>query len=217
MLQELLNGLEETLFMVFSAGLLTWLIGLPLGTLLAVTGPDKILENAYLRNTLSVLIHTTRNIPYVAFMVALIPLTKWVIGTSEGSIAAIVPLTLAAIPFFAEACESAINKLQPGLIEAARSVGATSFQILYKVLIPEALPSIISGLTSTLTRLVGYSTIAGALGGGGLGGLIVLRGYQNFQPEFVWGTLLILLALVLSIQTCGDYIANGNAQNTIAD
>ncbi len=144
-------------------------------------------------------------------MVSIIPFTRFVAGSVEGSIAAVIPLTLASIPYFAQLSEKAISKIQPGLIEAALAIGASPLQIIYKVLIPEALPNIISALTSTLIHLIGYSTIAGALGSGGLGNLIIHKGYQSFHTDYVVATVISLIALVQTIQICGDYIANGSA------
>ena len=210
MLHDLFNALEETLFMVFSAGLLTWVIGLPLGALLSVTGPNKFLEKRFIYSPLHFVVRTTRSIPYIVFMICLIPFTRLVAGSIEGSMAAVIPLTLASIPYFAQLSEKAISKAPAGLIEAALAIGASPIQIIYKVLIPEALPNIISALTSTLIHLIGYSTIAGALGGGGLGGLMIQKGYQSFHADYVIATVIILVALVQTVQICGDYIANGS-------
>ena len=214
MLHDLFNALEETLFMVFSAGLLTWLIGLPLGALLSATGPNKFLENKYIYAPLHFITRTTRSIPYIVFMIAIIPFTRLVAGSVEGSIAAVIPLTLASIPYFAQLTEKAISKAPAGLIEASLAIGASPLQIIYKVLIPEALPNIIAALTNTLIHLIGYSTIAGALGGGGLGSLIVHKGYQSFHTDYVLATVVLLISLIQAIQICGDYIANGSAHKS---
>ncbi|HQY22555.1 MAG TPA: methionine ABC transporter permease [Gammaproteobacteria bacterium] len=210
MLHELLNALEETLFMVFSAGLLTWVMGLPIGALLSVTNTGKILENKLIYKTLHFCIHTMRSLPYIVFMIAMIPFTQFLVGAYEGCIAAVVPLTLAAIPYFAQLSEKALNRIQPGIIEAAKAVGASPFQIIYKVLIPEALPNIIKALTLTLVHLIGYSTIAGAIGAGGLGSLMIYKGYHAFHFDYVFATAVILIALIHIIQFSGHYIASGN-------
>lgn len=210
MLHELLNALEETLFMVFSAGLLTWIIGLPLGAILSVTNTGKFLENAFVYKVLNFCINTMRSLPYIVFMIAIIPFTQFLVGAYEGCIAAVVPLTLAAVPYFAQLCEKSINRIQPGIIEATKAIGATPFQIIYKVLIPEALPNIIKALTMTLVHLIGYSTVAGAIGAGGLGSLIICNGYQVFHFDYVLATVISLIALIHIIQFCGNYIANGN-------
>lgn len=210
MLHELFNALEETLFMVFTAGLLTWIIGLPLGALLSVTRQEQMMENYLIHKGLHFFINTTSSIPYIILMIAAIPLTQTLMGTEEGSIAAIVPLTLAATPLFARLTSNALDQVPEGLLEAALSVGASKFQIIYKVLIPEALPNIISGLTTTLVHLVGYSAIAGALGSGGLGGLAVHKGYYSFQTDYVLATVIALMAIIQLIQSCGDYIVYGS-------
>lgn len=210
MLHELLNALEETLFMVFAAGLLTWMLGLPMGILLSITNTGKILENKLVYKILYFCIHTTRSVPYIALMIVMIPLTQFLVGAYEGCIAAVVPLTLAAIPHFAQFSEKALNRIQPGIIEAAKTIGATTFQIIYKVLIPEALPNIIKALTLTLIHLIGYSTIAGAVGAGGLGSLIIEKGYHAFHFDYVLATVVILVLLLHIIQFSGNYIANGS-------
>lgn len=210
MLHELLNALEETLFMVFSAGLLTLIIGLPIGALLSITHTGKILENNGIYKTLYFWIYAIRSVPYIVLMIAIIPLTQFLVGVYEGCIAAVVPLTLAAIPHFAQLSEKALNRIQPGVIEAAKAVGASPFQIIYKVLIPEALPNIIKALTITLVQLIGYSTIAGAVGAGGLGSLMIYKGYHDFHFDYVLATVVILIALIQIIQLSGNYIASGN-------
>jgi D-methionine transport system permease protein len=210
MLHELLNALEETLFMVFAAGLLTWIIGLPLGTLLSITRPRQFLESYLIFKILKFFINTTHSVPYIILMVLVIPLTRWLMGTEEGSVAAIFPLTLAAVPLFARLTSTALNQVPKGLIETAESVGATPFQIIYKVLIPEALPNIINAFTTTLIHLVGYSAIAGTLGSGGLGSLAVHKGYHLFQTDYVLATVMTLMAVIHLIQACGDYIVYGS-------
>jgi D-methionine transport system permease protein len=210
MFHEIMRALEETIFMVFAAGLFTWLIGLPLGMLLATTAKGKLLENKIIHRPLQVFLTTTRSVPYVALMISVIPLTQWITGSKEGCFAAILPLTLAAIPYFTDLSERAIHRVPLGLIEAAESMGASRWQIIYKVLFPEALPNIIKGLTQTITHLIGYSTIAGALGCGGLGSLLIQQGYHVFQIEYVLTTLILMVALTHLIQRCGHYIADGN-------
>lgn len=209
MFYELLNALEETLFMIFAAGLLTWVIGLPLGTLLSITASEKFLDNPYFYKPLAGLLNITRSIPYIALMIAVIPFTRFIAGSIDGCVAAVVPLTLASIPYFAQLCEKAINKIEPGLIKAARMAGASPLQIIYKILIPEALPAIIKSFTIILTHLVGYSTIAGTLGAGGLGTLMIQNGYQTFHADYVVSAMVLLVVLIKMIQSCGDYIVHG--------
>lgn len=210
MLHDLLNAIEETLFMVFTAGLFSWIIGLPLGALYSVARPGQFLDNPILFKALHFFINTTSSIPYIILMITLIPFTRLLIGTEEGSVAAVVPLTLAAIPLFTRLTSNAISHVPKGLIEAAQSVGASPLQIIYKVLIPEALPKIIAALTTTLVHIVGYSVIAGALGGGGLGALAIHKGYYSFQADYMLATIITLMAITKIIQACGDYIVYGN-------
>lgn len=212
MLHNLLSAFEETLFMVIASGLLTLLLGLPLGILLAVTHPKQLFENAWLHKSLDLLIQATHSIPYVILMVALIPFSRWLMGTEEGCLAAILPLTLATIPFFAKLCEQAIHDIPQGLVDTVQAMGGTPFQIIRYVFLPEAQPKIIRGLTVTLTHLVGYSTIAGALGSGGLGNLAIDKGYHYhvFQADYVFATVIVLVIMVQAIQKIGEYIAQVN-------
>jgi len=215
MLHELLSAVEETLFMVFTSGLLTWIIGLPLGAYLSITRPHHLLGNAFIHKPLSLIMKTALSIPYLVFMIALIPFTRYLTGAQEGTLAAILPLTLAGIPHFAKLTENAINKIPQGLIETAQSVGATPFQTIYKVLIPEALPEIIQGLTSTLNHLLGFSLIAGTIGAGGLGNLVIVKGYYKFQVEYIAATIAILMLLTLILHLCGNYIIHGNLKKML--
>lgn len=210
MLHELLNALEETLFMVFTAGVLTWLIGLPLGALLCLTKPDHLIPSPLFNHVLALILNTARSIPFVIFLIALIPFTRLLMGTGEGSIAAILPITLAGIPLFAQLTFNALQTIPKGVIEAAETVGATSFQILYKVLIPEALPDIIKALAETLIQILGYSVMAGVLGAGGIGGLVVQKGYQTFQMDYILTSAILLILLVQIIKICSNYIVEGS-------
>ncbi len=207
MLYELIIALEETLFMVFSSGLLTWTLGLPLGILLYSTGSQKLLDNKGIHTILSLIIGTTRSIPYAAFNIALIPLTQEITGTQDGSLAALIPLSLIAIPHFAYLCHKALNKVPKALIEATQALGATTLQIICKVLIPESLAHLIQGFGMTLVQLISYSTIAGVLGGGGLGHLLTYKGYGHFQMDYVISVLALLVLLVQGVQRCTQYVA----------
>lgn len=213
MLHDLLNALEETLFMVFSAGLLTFIIGLPLGAMLFAAAPKQFLENTYIHKPLDFLLNTICAMPYIVFMIALTPVTHIVMGSIDSCISAVMPLTFAAIPTFAQRCDKALRNLPTGLVETAKAIGASPLQILYKILIPEALPDIMQGLTATLTHLVGYSTIAGVLGARGLGGVMVERGYQVFDIAYVLITIILLITLINLIQACGSYIVKENIQH----
>lgn len=203
----LLNATVETIYMVFIASLLAVLVGLPLGTILYVTRKGNILEQPALNSILSILVNMTRSIPFIILMIAVIPFTRFVMGSSIGTNAAIVPLSLAAMPFLARVVENALLEVNQGLIEAATAMGATAWQIMTKVLIPEALPGIVNGLTLTIISLIGYSAMAGAVGGGGLGDLAIRYGYQRFDVSIMLITIAIMIVLVQLIQYIGDIIA----------
>lgn len=206
-LYPLLNASLETLYMVFMSSVIAILGGLPLGVILYVTRKGKILQHAYLQQLLSMLVNMTRSIPFIILMIAIIPLTRLLVGTSIGSNAAIVPLSLCAIPFIARVIEGALLEVNQGLIEAAVAMGATSWQIIKKVLIPESLPGIINGLTLTVVNLIGYSAMAGAVGGGGLGDLAIRYGYQRFDPIMMLAAIVVMIVLVQMVQWGGDFFA----------
>ena len=206
MLHELLNASEETLFMVFTAGVLTAALGLPLGLYLALSKRKKSLSHKLLHKLLKVTLST----PYLVFMTTLIPFARFISGTQEGTLAAILPLTLATLPSFAKLTENAIHHLSHGLIEAAESIGARQDQIIYKILLPEAMPEIIQGFTTTLVHLIGFSVIAGLLGAGGLGNFVVQNGYQAFHATYLFSAIFILILLTQTIQLSGQFILQGN-------
>ena len=206
-LSLLWQATQETLLMVAAATVLAVLGGLPLGILLAVTGPGGILEKGWLNRTLGAVVNLGRSVPFIILMVAIIPFTRRIVGTSIGTTAAIVPLTVAAIPFLARLVEGALKEVDPGVIEAAESMGTTLLQIIYKVLLPEALPALVLAITVTAVNLVGYSAMAGAIGGGGLGDLAIRYGYQRFRGDIMLQTIAILVLLVQGMQMLGDRIA----------
>lgn len=207
LLPELWQATLETLYMVGVATLFTALLGLPLGVLLVITDRGNILAAPALNRVLAAIVNVGRSLPFIILLVAVIPLTRLIVGTSIGSTAAIVPLTIAAIPFFARVVETALREVERGLIEAAQAMGATTWQIVTKVLLPEALPSLVLGLTITIIGLIGYSAMAGAVGGGGLGDLAIRYGYQRFQTDVMIATVVLLIVLVQGIQMLGDWIA----------
>jgi D-methionine transport system permease protein len=207
MYSEIFKAFIETCAMVFFSGALSAVGGLPLGIILSLSRPHHLWENSYLHNILGLIINATRSVPFIILMIALLPLTKLLTGSTIQIKALIVPLTLAAIPFFARTVETAINDVSDGLTEAAKSMGATPFQIIQKVLIPEALPGIISGLTLTLVNLVGYSAMAGFNGSGGLGKLAIDYGFYRYDTKIVIITVVIMILLVQAIQMIGDYYA----------
>lgn len=200
----LYNASLETLYMTLFSSVLAALIGVPLGIILYVTRQGNILSQPLIYQTLAIIVNITRSIPFIILMIAVIPFTRWVIGTSIGTNAAIVPLSLAAIPFIARIVENALLEVNKGLIEAATAMGATSLQIILKVLIPESLPGIINGLTLTVISLIGFSAMAGAVGGGGLGDLAVRYGYYRFDIGMIVMTIVIMIIFVQLIQFVGD-------------
>ena len=197
----------ETLQMIGISGLATVLFGLPLGVVLFVTQPGGMADNRVLNVTLGgVLVNITRSIPYAILMVSLIPFTRWIVGTSIGPIAASVSLTIASVPFFARLVETSLREVHPGKVDAAHAMGSTRSQTVWKVLIPEALPSLVASVTTTLVALIGYSAMAGLIGGGGLGRLAYNYGYQRFQPEVMIIVLVVLVLLVQLVQVAGDAV-----------
>lgn len=201
-----ITSLGETLIMVAISGGIGTVVGLPLGVLLHLTDRKGVLPIVSLNRSVALVVNAIRSTPFIILLVAIIPFTRLIVGTSIGTPAAIVPLSIAAIPFMARLVESALREVDKGLVEAAQAMGATHWQIVYKVLIPEAFPGIIAGLTILLISLVGYSAMAGAVGGGGLGDLGIRYGYQRFLPGVMLAVVLILIVLVQLLQTVGDYL-----------
>ena len=202
---ELLTSTWETLYMVFVSGVLALLIGLPLGVILFSTRQPNLFAKPLLNKSLAMIINMLRSIPFIILMLAIIPLTRLLVGTSIGTTAAIVPLSLATIPFFARMVENNLDQLPPGLIETGQAMGASTLQLISAVLLSEAMPGIVSSLTTTLITLTAYSAMAGAVGGGGLGDLAIRYGYQRFDARVMLMTIVILIALVQMIQYIGDY------------
>ncbi|WP_028257205.1 methionine ABC transporter permease [Veillonella montpellierensis] len=200
----MIQGLGETLQMTIISTVIAMLIGIPLGVILVITSKNHICENIGINKILGIIINATRSIPFIILMVAIIPFTRLVAGTSIGTTAACVPLTLAAIPFLARLVETSIKDIQFGVIEAAQSMGASPLQIVWKVLLPEALPTIIDNITVLIVNLISYSAMAGAIGGGGLGDIAIRYGYQRFQGDVMLATIIILVILVQVIQMIGD-------------
>lgn len=200
----LFDGLIETLVMVAVSGGIAAALGIPLGVVLVLTDRGGILQNLGVNRVLGFIVNATRSTPFIILMVAVIPFTRLVVGTSIGTAAAIVPLTLAAIPFIARLVETALREVPAGLIEAAQAMGATPLQIVTKVLLPESLPGIVAGFTITLVSLIGYSAMAGAVGGGGLGDIGIRYGYQRFLPEVMLAVVVVLIVFVQGVQSLGD-------------
>lgn len=201
------SSLLDTLAMVGLSGLFGTLIGLPLGVFLATSRSGELFAAPVANRIIGIIVNATRSTPFIILVVAIVPLTRLLVGTSIGTAAATVPLTIAAIPFIARVIEAAIREVDHGLIEAARAFGASPLQIVRKVLLPEAMPAVIMALTLTLVSLLGYSAMVGAVGGGGLGDLGIRYGYQRFMPEVMLTVVLVLIALVQGVQTLGDTLA----------
>jgi D-methionine transport system permease protein len=192
--------------MVGISGLLGALIGVPMGIFLHLTDSSGVLPNAAFNRIVGIIVNAVRSTPFIILLVAVIPLTRFFVGSSIGTAAAIVPLTIAAAPFVARLVETSLREVDRGLVEAAQAMGATTWQIVYKVLVPEAFAGIVAGLTITFVSLVGYSAMAGAIGGGGLGDLGIRYGYQRFLPEVMLIVVLILIVFVQLVQTLGDVL-----------
>ena len=213
----LLKGLLQTLHMVAVSGLVGSLFGVPIGIFLATSGKGELFEAPMINRVIGLVVNAARSTPFIILVVAIIPFTRFVAGTSIGTSAAIVPLTVATIPFVARLVEAAIREVDKGLIEAARAMGATPLQIVSKVLLAEAKPGITLALTLTLVSLIGYSAMVGAVGGGGLGDLGIRYGYQRFMPDVMLAVVVVLIVLVQIVQSAGDALARSfdkrNRQN----
>lgn len=204
------NATAETLAMVFASTLFSLILGLPLGILLCITGPEAqggIIPKPLLNNVLGRVVNILRSFPFIILMILLFPLSRIIVGTSIGTTATIVPLSIAAAPFVARIIETAVKEVDPGVIQAARAMGSTTMQIILKVLIPEAMPSLVSGITLTIINLIGYSAMAGAIGGGGLGDLAIRYGYQRFRPDVMLVSVIVILVLVEVVQVVGNKIS----------
>jgi D-methionine transport system permease protein len=207
MLIMILQGLWETIVMTFVSGFFGFLLGLPTGVLLFMTRKDQVSENRLINGVTSVLVNIFRSIPFIILIVWMIPFTRALVGTSIGVQAALVPLSIGAAPFIARMVENSLIEIPNGLIEAARSMGATPLQIVFKVLLPEALPSIIGSASITLITLVGYSAMGGAVGAGGLGQIGYQYGYVGYDVVVMNTVLVLLVLLVFIIQVAGEFIA----------
>lgn len=204
----LLTGTVDTLLMVGVSALLAFVIGLPLAVVLVNTSEQGIYPSKKINHALGTVINITRSVPFLILMVALIPLTRWIVGTSYGVWAAVVPLTLAATPFFARIAEVSLREVDHGLIEAAQAMGCNRKQIIWHVLLPEALPGIVAGFTVTIVTMINSSAIAGAIGAGGLGDIAYRYGYQRFDMQIMFAVIVVLVALVMLIQAFGDSLAS---------
>ena len=206
--QMIIDGVWETLYMTLVSTLFGYLFGLPLGITLAVTDKEGIRPNALIYKILDVLTNIFRSIPFLILLILIIPLTRFIVGKSYGTSATIVPLTIAAIPFIGRMVESSLKEVDAGVIEAARSMGAGNLRIILKVLLVEARTSLISGATIAIGTILGYSAMAGTVGGGGLGDIAIQYGYYRYQSDIMIVTVVLLVVLVQLFQTIGTFLAN---------
>lgn len=207
LLPELNTAFFETLLMVGIALSVAIIIGLPIGIILYVTDRDLFLQNKWLKICMGVLVNLIRSIPFIILLVFLLPFTQWLIGDTIGPLAASVSLSVAAIPFYARIVESAAREIDKGVIEAAIALGASPWMIIRHIIFPEAKPGFISGLTITAVSLIGYSAMAGTIGGGGIGDLAIRYGYYRYDDTVMFTTIILLVVLVQFIQYFGDFIA----------
>ena len=211
----LLNGIWETVYMTFISAFFSYLIGLPLGVILNVTTKDGIRPIPWLYRIISIAVNIFRSIPFVILMVAMLPVAKFITGTSLGNKAMIVTLIIAAAPYVARMAESSFKEVNSGVIEAAKSMGTSDFGVIVKVLIPEAKPSLIVGSVISLVTILGYSAMAGTIGGGGLGMIAVSFGYQRFNDDIIWVCVLLTIIIVQIIQEVGMLIARRTDKRTV--
>ena len=206
-LDRLLGSLGETLVMTGISGAISFAVGLPLGLILVGTSPGGLWENPWVNRIVGAIVNGFRSLPFIILLVALIPLTRFIVGTSIGTAAAIVPLSISGIPYFGRVSEAALREVDRGLIEAVRAMGGGNWTTIREALVPEALPSLIAGFTVTLVLLVGASAMAGAVGAGGLGDLAIRYGYQRFETSVMIAVIVVLFTLVALIQAGGDRLA----------
>jgi len=204
MLDLLLRSLWETILMTAASGIISLVAGLPLGLALVLTARGGIAENRWINSVLGAVINGFRSVPFIILLVALIPLTRLIVGTALGTWAAIVPLAIAATPYYARIAEVSLREVDRGLIDAVRAMGGNRWTIIREVLVPEALPGIVAGFTVTLVTLIGASAMAGAIGAGGLGDLAIRYGYQRFETSVMIAVVIVLIVLVCGIQWLGD-------------
>lgn len=207
-LELVLEATGQTLIMVFFSMIFSLVLGFPIGVLLCVTRPDGLIPKRVLYNIISKIVNVLRAFPFIILIIVLFPITRIIVGSAIGTAATIVPLSIAAAPFVARIIETALNEVSPDLIQAAKAMGSTSMQIIIKVLIPEALPALVDGITLTIINLIGYSAMAGIVGGGGLGDLANRYGYQRFRTDILIAAVIVILIMVELIQLAGTKISS---------
>ena len=208
MLELITNGIGETLYMTLTSTVIAYILGIPLGVLIYITGKDGICRNRIINFIAGVLINIVRSVPFLILVVAIIPFTRMVVGTSIGSTATIVPLVVAATPFVARMVQSSLREVDEGVVEAAKAMGASRMQIILKVLLPEARPSLLVGATIAIATILGYSAMAGFVGGGGLGAIAINYGYYRYQGDIMLVTVALLVIIVQLFQEVGVRLVN---------
>lgn len=207
-MQLILTGLGQTLYMVFVSTLIAVLLGFPLAVLMIFTRPGGLRPNASVYKVVNTVVNVFRSFPFIILMILLIPVGQRLIGKSTGTTATIIPLSIAAAPFVARIMEQSLLEVDAGLVEAVRSMGAGPLQILFRVLVPESMPSLVLGITTSIINIIGYSAMAGAIGGGGLGDVAIRFGlYRTSEPVMLWGSVLLLLLLVQIVQWAGNFLS----------
>ncbi len=212
-IQLLIRPTWETLYMVTGSTLFSLMLGFPLGVVLCITSPDGLAPKPTLNNIMGRIVNVLRSFPFIILMILVFPLSRIIVGTSIGTTASIVPLSVAAAPFVARIIESALKEVGPGTIQAAKMMGSTNNQIIFKVMIPEALPALVAGITLTIINIIGYSAMAGAIGGGGLGDLAIRYGYQRFRTDVMIGAVVVIMVMVEFIQYFGTKLAHNIMKN----
>ncbi|MGF7060348.1 methionine ABC transporter permease [Brassicibacter mesophilus] len=207
MFSLLIPSIWETIYMVSVSTVFALLLGFPLGVLLVITEKDGIWEKQLLNSVLSTVVNISRSFPFIILMILVFPVSRIIVGTTIGTTATIVPLAIAAAPFVARIIESSLKEVDKGIVEAVSAMGASTFQVIFKVLIPEAMPSLVLGITLTIINLIGYSAMAGAIGGGGLGDLAIRYGLYRFKTDIMISAVIVIIILVQGVQTIGNKIA----------
>ncbi|MDO5715259.1 MAG: methionine ABC transporter permease [Tissierellia bacterium] len=201
------EAIPQTLIMVFASTLMALIIGLPLGVILTVTRPRGLIENRRIYSVLDAIINVLRSFPFIILMIVVFPLSKIIVGKTYGTAAMIIPLSVSAAPFVGRLMEGYLTQIDEGILEAAKSMGSTNGQIIFKVLIPEAMPMIVNGITMTIINVIGYSAMAGVMGGGGLGDVANRYGYQRNEPLILWSAVVVIILFVQIVQFVGNTLS----------
>ena len=209
----IVSGIFETFEMTLFASLFSYIVGMPLGVILYATSKGRILQNRIVNGIIGFIVNVARSLPFLILLVLLIPFTRFVVGSSIGTVASIVPLTVGAVPIVARMVESSLNEVNPGIIEAAKSMGASPVYTIIHFIIPEAVPSLLQGGAINIATVLGYSAMAGVIGGGGLGAIALQYGYYRYQKEVLWTTVALLIAMVMIIQEVGIRLSKKTRKN----